>query len=272
MVHLVIIYHILSAFYFSLQANAIFTWIRVTYTCTVLLHNTKFNNIYHIYIYNRILHTNECNLLHTWFKNQNWNREHGTNLVKQMYWLRFVSAGHHRRFSLDIYKCKPIVWQPLNRKFEREQRNSSKFDVLKAIEVSIDSLSRTRNFMMIANCRIAAAILTCEFDISSLTYLFELHNFKIFPLATLAQDRFKFGIHTHTQTHTQVMTIIGIADMTIVTPSSNRFIIISKHVDCERQCPYYYFPICGTNGDDSKNRMFVNTCKMHAWNCDVEKS
>lgn len=46
----------------------------------------------------------------------------------------------------------------------------------------------------------------------------------------------------------------------------------AKHVDCERQCPYYYFPICATNGNPSENRMFVNICEMHAWNCDVEKS
>lgn len=66
--------------------------------------------------------------------------------------------------------------------------------------------------------------------------------------------------------------MIEIADMTNATPSSIQSIIISKHVDCERQCPYYYFPICATNGDDSMNRIFVNICEMRAWNCDVNKS
>lgn len=128
---------------------------------------------------------------------------------------------------------------------------------------------------MIANCRIAAFILTCEFYISSFTYLFQSHNFEIFSLDTLTWDMdCIWHPHANTQTHTymKVMTIIGIADMTIATPSSSRSIIISKHVDCERQCPYYYFPICATNGDDSKNRMFVNICEMHAWNCDTKKS
>lgn len=41
-------------------------------------------------------------------------------------------------------------------------------------------------------------------------------------------------------------------------------------MECERQCPYYYFPICATNGSESK--MFVNICEMFAYNCDVEKS
>lgn len=49
-------------------------------------------------------------------------------------------------------------------------------------------------------------------------------------------------------------------------------ISVLKHVDCERQCPYYYFPICATNGNEDENRMFVNICEMHAWNCDVKKS
>lgn len=49
-------------------------------------------------------------------------------------------------------------------------------------------------------------------------------------------------------------------------------VVVPKHVDCERQCPYYYFPICATNGNQAENRMFVNICEMHAWNCDVDKS
>lgn len=53
---------------------------------------------------------------------------------------------------------------------------------------------------------------------------------------------------------------------------SDQAISVAKHVDCERQCPYYYFPICATNGNPAENRMFVNTCEMHAWNCDVDKS
>lgn len=40
--------------------------------------------------------------------------------------------------------------------------------------------------------------------------------------------------------------------------------------ECERQCPYYYYPICATNGNET--RMFVNACEMFAYNCDVEKS
>lgn len=42
------------------------------------------------------------------------------------------------------------------------------------------------------------------------------------------------------------------------------------HNECERQCPYYYYPICATNGNET--RMFVNACEMFAHNCDVEKS
>lgn len=57
-----------------------------------------------------------------------------------------------------------------------------------------------------------------------------------------------------------------------VVAKSDQAISVAKHVDCERQCPYYYFPICATNGNPAANRMFVNICEMHAWNCDVEKS
>lgn len=58
----------------------------------------------------------------------------------------------------------------------------------------------------------------------------------------------------------------------VATAKSDQAISLAKHVDCERQCPYYYFPICATNGNPDENRMFVNICEMHAWNCDVEKS
>lgn len=58
----------------------------------------------------------------------------------------------------------------------------------------------------------------------------------------------------------------------VTTAESDQAISVAKHVDCERQCPYYYFPICATNGNPDENRMFVNICEMHAWNCDVEKS
>lgn len=57
-----------------------------------------------------------------------------------------------------------------------------------------------------------------------------------------------------------------------VVAKPDQAISVPKHVDCERQCPYYYFPICATNGNPAENRMFVNICEMHAWNCDVEKS
>lgn len=46
----------------------------------------------------------------------------------------------------------------------------------------------------------------------------------------------------------------------------------TKHVDCERQCPYIYYPICATNGNETENRMFVSHCEMNAFNCDAEKS
>lgn len=54
--------------------------------------------------------------------------------------------------------------------------------------------------------------------------------------------------------------------------ATDRPISVLRHVDCERQCPYYYFPICATNGNPKENRMFVNFCEMQAWNCDAKKS
>lgn len=65
---------------------------------------------------------------------------------------------------------------------------------------------------------------------------------------------------------------IQITTTPAIAVKSDQAIRVSKHVDCERQCPYYYFPICATNGNPAENRMFVNICEMHAWNCDVEKS
>lgn len=65
---------------------------------------------------------------------------------------------------------------------------------------------------------------------------------------------------------------VATATASPVVAKSNQAISVAKHVDCERQCPYYYFPICATNGISAENRMFVNICEMHAWNCDVEKS
>lgn len=65
-------------------------------------------------------------------------------------------------------------------------------------------------------------------------------------------------------------TVMAMASASVV--KSDQAISVAKHVDCERQCPYYYFPICATNGNPAENRMFVNICEMHAWNCDVEKS
>lgn len=67
-----------------------------------------------------------------------------------------------------------------------------------------------------------------------------------------------------------VMVVATTASATIVV-KSDQAISAAKHVDCERQCPYYYFPICATNGNPAENRMFVNICEMHALNCDVEK-
>lgn len=65
-----------------------------------------------------------------------------------------------------------------------------------------------------------------------------------------------------------VILFIGIT----VPVISDQAISMAKHVDCERQCPYYYFPVCATNGNPAENRMFVNICEMHAWNCDVKQS
>lgn len=67
-----------------------------------------------------------------------------------------------------------------------------------------------------------------------------------------------------------VFAVILCAGATIL--KSDQAISVAKHVDCERQCPYYYFPICATNGNPKENRMFVNICEMHAWNCDTTKS
>ncbi|XP_031630580.1 uncharacterized protein LOC116345404 [Contarinia nasturtii] len=72
-----------------------------------------------------------------------------------------------------------------------------------------------------------------------------------------------------------LVTVIFSVEMLTATADtaekSDQAISVLKHVDCERQCPYYYFPICATNGKPNENRMFVNICEMHAWNCDVEK-
>lgn len=77
-----------------------------------------------------------------------------------------------------------------------------------------------------------------------------------------------------------IIVIVGITtiNMTIIIappPSSTsqpNNLAKYKYVDCERQCPYYYYPICATNGIDAENRMFVNVCEMQAWNCDVKRS
>lgn len=58
----------------------------------------------------------------------------------------------------------------------------------------------------------------------------------------------------------------------MTTASTNQSISWAKYVECERQCPYYYYPICATNGNETENRMFMNYCEMMAWNCDVKKS
>lgn len=59
------------------------------------------------------------------------------------------------------------------------------------------------------------------------------------------------------------------------TEASNEMISSSTEVPttripCERQCPYYYYPICASNGIE--NRMFVNPCEMFAFNCDTKQS
>lgn len=65
--------------------------------------------------------------------------------------------------------------------------------------------------------------------------------------------------------------IMKIIPNTITTASSIDH-TRARHVDCERQCPFIYYPICATNGNETENRMFVNHCEMTAWNCDAEKS
>lgn len=67
-----------------------------------------------------------------------------------------------------------------------------------------------------------------------------------------------------------VVAIVIYPNVVNTTPSMhhNR----TKHVDCERQCPYIYYPICGSNGNETENRMFVNHCELNAFNCDATKS
>lgn len=70
----------------------------------------------------------------------------------------------------------------------------------------------------------------------------------------------------------QVVAVILACVGVLTATKSDQAISAPKHVDCERQCPYYYYPICATNGNPDENRMFVNYCEMQAWNCDAKKS
>lgn len=70
----------------------------------------------------------------------------------------------------------------------------------------------------------------------------------------------------------EVIAVILACVGVLTAKESDQAISAPKHVDCERQCPYYYYPICATNGNPDENRMFVNFCEMQAWNCDAKKS
>lgn len=61
-----------------------------------------------------------------------------------------------------------------------------------------------------------------------------------------------------------------VAESIEIPSTMNGIAATPVYKDCERQCPYYYYPICATNGNEM--RMFVNACEMFAHNCDVEKS